>query len=92
MLAARSSLEIASEAVRDLLPLAVPIPADALAPAAEVRQQLRSRRRDCSYVDALGYGVARSLRIPLLIADASFEGVNGVERIEIRPRSKQRAP
>lgn len=63
--------------------MAISIPDGAVRPAAEVRHRLRAQGKDCSYIDALGYGVSKALRIPLLIADESFAGVDGVQRIAL---------
>lgn len=89
----RSRPEVADpdEVLRILLPLAIPIPHAAVKPAAEIRQKLRAQGKDCSYIDALGYGVSQALGIPLLIADESFEGVSGVTRIAIAPGKRAKA-
>lgn len=71
--------------LKALLPLTVQVPHDAVHAAAEIRRNLRARGRDCSYFDSLGYGVAQSLDVPLLIADESFEGVHGATRIPLEP-------
>jgi predicted nucleic acid-binding protein len=74
----RPEIKNADEILQTLLQFAIPIPDSAVRPAAEIRRKLRALRRDCSYVDALGYGVANALRIPLLIADDSFRDLKGV--------------
>lgn len=45
------------------------------------RLRLKLRKRSVSYVDALGYTIAKRRGIPLLTGDKEFEGVQGVEFI-----------
>ena len=47
--------------------------------AAEFRQRMRVKKRDCSYIDAWGYAMAREIGVPFLTGDPSFKAVQDVE-------------
>jgi predicted nucleic acid-binding protein len=47
--------------------------------AAALKTDPAHRKRNLSYVDALGFCVARRLGLPFLTGDAGFEGLEGVE-------------
>lgn len=69
----------AEEKARAILEIVRDISPEVALDAAQFRQEMRHRRRDCSYVDAWGYAAARSLGMPFLTGDPSFKGVPGVE-------------
>ena len=69
----------AEEKARAVLEIVRDIPAEVALDAARFRQELRARKRDCSYVDAWGYAAARSLGMPFLTGDPAFKGITGVE-------------
>lgn len=86
----RQSLSDPETVLQRLIPLSIPIPDNAIQPAADIRLALRSQKKDCSYIDALGYGIARAHEMPLLIADDSFKGIPGVHHIHLRPGPRGR--
>jgi len=61
------------------LPLVVTVPAEVALVAGDFRHLMRSRKRDCSYVDSWGYAAAQQLGIPFLTGDPSFRGIENVE-------------
>jgi predicted nucleic acid-binding protein len=61
------------------LPLVISGGADVALVAGEFRQLMRDRKRDCSYVDAWGYAIARENGIPFLTGDNSFKSMENVE-------------
>ncbi len=61
-----------------LLGSVIEVPTEVAFSAAEFRQRMRARRRDCSYIDAWGYAAARHFSIPFLTGDSAFEGIDGV--------------
>ena len=69
----------AEEKARAILEIVRDISPEVALDAAQFRQEMRRRRRDCSYVDAWGYAAARSLGLPFLTGDPAFKGIPGVE-------------
>jgi predicted nucleic acid-binding protein len=69
----------ARELSSGFLPIAVPVPPEVALAAVEFRHHIRSKKRDCSYVDAWGYASARHLQVPFLTGDPAFQGVEHVE-------------
>ncbi len=45
--------------------------------------KLEQKRRELSYVDALGYAVAQSCRLKFLTGDAQFKNLEGVEFVPL---------
>jgi predicted nucleic acid-binding protein len=56
----------------------VPVPEESVLVAGEFRRAMRSRRRDCSYIDSWGYAAAKHLKIPFLTGDPAFRGIENV--------------
>jgi predicted nucleic acid-binding protein len=75
----RVEVEVAKEVCSGLLPLTVSVPAEVALLAGDFRHQMRSRKRDCSYIDAWGYAAARRLGVRFLTGDPSFRGIDHVE-------------
>ena len=69
----------ARELAAGLSSLAVPIPTEVALSAGEFRQSMRSRKRDCSYIDAWGYASAQYLGVPFLTGDPAFRRIEHVE-------------
>jgi predicted nucleic acid-binding protein len=61
-----------------LIPLVVPVPPEVALRAGDFRRSMRSKRRDCSYVDAWGYASAMQLGVPFLTGDPAFRGIEHV--------------
>ena len=62
-----------------VLDVLVEVPAEVALPAGEFKREMRTRRRDCSYIDAWGYAAASHLGIPFLAGDPAFKGIPNVE-------------
>ena len=71
--------ELAQEIGSGLLPLVVQVPSEVAFFAGDFRQRMRSMHRDCSYIDAWGYGAARRIGVPFLTGDPAFHGIERVE-------------
>jgi predicted nucleic acid-binding protein len=52
---------------------------DDIAGSMKLREELMKSRMDISYVDALGYYLARKMRIPFLTGDRQFADLAGVK-------------
>jgi predicted nucleic acid-binding protein len=61
-----------------LIPLVTPVPPEVALRAGDFRQSMRSRRRDCSYLDAWGYASAIQLGVAFLTGDPAFRGIEHV--------------
>lgn len=55
---------------------------DDIAGSMKLREGLMKKRMDLSYVDALGYYLARKMQIPFLTGDSYFKGLEGVEFVK----------
>lgn len=69
----------AREVCSGFLPLTVPVPDEVAFVAGEFRHLMRSKKKDCSYIDSWGYAASRHLEVPFLTGDPSFRGVENVE-------------
>lgn len=63
-----------------LTPLLLPIPVELVEPAMTWRHQMR-KQRDFSYIDSIGYWVARLHGLPFVTAP-EFDGIPGVVILE----------
>lgn len=72
--------DIAEIAFQQLAPCCSPITPDAVQAAAMFRQE--QAKRGLSYVDCLGYAIAREQRIPFLTGDDCFKGIAGTEFVK----------
>ncbi len=52
---------------------------DDIAGSMKLREELMKKRMGISYVDALGYYLAKKMRIPFLTGDRQFAGLPGVK-------------
>ncbi len=50
--------------------------------AMRLRKELKAKKPDVSYVDALGYHIARERGLLFLTGDMAFEGLEGVEYVK----------
>jgi PIN domain-containing protein len=69
----------ARELCSGFLSLTVPVPGEVSLVAGEFRHLMRSKKRDCSYIDSWGYAAAQQLRVPFLTGDPAFRGIENVE-------------
>jgi predicted nucleic acid-binding protein len=69
----------AKELAGGIVSMVVPVPVEVAFSAGEFRQVMRSRKRDCSYIDAWGYAAAQLLGVPFLTGDPAFRQIEGVE-------------
>jgi predicted nucleic acid-binding protein len=53
-----------------------------IAGSMKLREELMKKRMDISYVDALGYYLAKKMRIPFLTGDSYFQGLEGVKFVK----------
>lgn len=72
--------DIAESAFQHILPRCTPITPDAVQTAALFKHEFA--KRGLSYVDALGYVIAREQGIPFLTGDDGFKGIAGVEFVK----------
>ena len=68
----------ARDVVAALQPHVVDFSFDDVLDAMEVRIRMARQRRTLSYVDAIGYSVARKRRLQFLTRDPGFRGLPGV--------------
>ncbi|MFH1916302.1 MAG: PIN domain-containing protein [Nanoarchaeota archaeon] len=73
-------LEVADAHYDAFLACAVPIKDKIFKEASNFR--FLHKKKDLSYVDCIGYVMARKLGIPLLTGDKAFEGMPGVEFVK----------
>lgn len=50
--------------------------------AMKLRLDLKRKRHDLSYADALGYSLSQRMGVKFLTGDTVFRGLNGVEYLE----------
>jgi len=62
-----------------LIPYVSQVAPESAIAAAEFRQTMRDRHRDCSYIDAWGYTAARTVGARFLTGDPAFKGLENVE-------------
>ena len=55
---------------------------DDIAGSMKLREELMKKRMDISYVDALGYYLARKMQIPFLTGDRHFRELDGVKFVK----------
>jgi predicted nucleic acid-binding protein len=55
---------------------------DDIAGSMKLREELMKKRMNVSYVDALGYYLAKKMQIPFLTGDSYFEGLAGVKFVK----------
>lgn len=55
---------------------------DDIAGSMELREELMKKRTGLSYTDALGYYLARKMKIPFLTGDSYFMGLDGVRFVK----------
>jgi len=70
--------QVATPNARACAALVVQVPSEAAFTAGEFKQKMRAERKDCSYIDAWGYGASRTLGLEFLTGDPTFKGVEGV--------------
>jgi predicted nucleic acid-binding protein len=55
---------------------------DDIAGSMKLREELMKKRMDISYVDALGYYLAKKMQIPFLTGDKQFRELDGVKFVK----------
>ncbi|MDE1819965.1 MAG: PIN domain-containing protein [Euryarchaeota archaeon] len=71
--------EVALKHAQACLSYVTDVPREVALAAAEFKEDMVTRKRNCSYIDAWGYEAARALGRKFLTGDRAFEGIAHVE-------------